>query len=116
MNTAIICGGRDYSDSSKVAYVLRVQIPAWAIGRIVDGAARGADTLAYCWARKNGLYTKRYPADWDRYGRRAGHIRNAEMLKDAKPVVVIAFPGGYGTADMVRRAKAASVPVIEIQP
>lgn len=44
-------------------------------------------------------------------GKAAGPIRNQRMLDEGKPDLVVAFPGGRGTADMVRRAKAAGVPV-----
>jgi hypothetical protein len=54
-----------------------------------------------------------FPADWKRHGKSAGPLRNQEML-DAAPDLVIAFPGGRGTADMVRRAKSVNVKVIEI--
>ena len=52
-----------------------------------------------------------YPAQWDVYGRRAGPIRNQEMIDEGKPDGVVAFPGGKGTADMVRRAEAAGLKV-----
>ncbi len=116
MRTAIVCGGRDYDNSARVADVLSFNVRQWQIERIVDGAARGADTLAYCWARRNGLHTKRYPADWLNYGPSGGPARNRHMLAEAKPVVVIAFPGGRGTADMVQRARAAGVTVVEVTP
>ena len=56
-----------------------------------------------------------FPADWIRHGRAAGPIRNEQMLREGCPDLVVAFhddPGlGRGTADMVRRALAAGVPV-----
>jgi hypothetical protein len=55
-----------------------------------------------------------YMADWDGLGRKAGPIRNQRMLDEGKPDLVIAFPGGRGTADMVRRAREAGVEVVEL--
>ncbi len=52
------------------------------------------------------------PAEWSKYGRRAGPIRNKQMLDVGKPHLVVAFPGGAGTANMVKQAKAAGVPII----
>jgi hypothetical protein len=52
-----------------------------------------------------------YPADWARDGRGAGFLRNERMLAEAKPHLVVAFPGGRGTAHMVARAEAAGVAV-----
>jgi len=54
------------------------------------------------------------PAEWDKFGRRAGPLRNEQMLREGKPDVVVAFPGGRGTAHMVRIAKEAGIDVLEI--
>lgn len=49
---------------------------------IVHGGCKtGADTLAHRWAINNEVYVKVFPANWDRYGRRAGPIRNVEMVR-----------------------------------
>jgi hypothetical protein len=53
----------------------------------------------------------RYPADWARHGNAAGLVRNQQMLDDGKPDLAVAFPGGKGTADMVRRARKAGIPI-----
>lgn len=79
---------------------------------IKSGAARGADSVAIDWAVVNWVRFREYPADWDRHGRGAGFIRNQEMLDDGKTDFVLAFPGGRGTEDMVRRALKAGVKVI----
>lgn len=55
-----------------------------------------------------------YPANWSKYKKKAGPIRNQQMLDEGKPDLVVAFSGGTGTADMVHRAKVANVKVIEI--
>jgi hypothetical protein len=52
-----------------------------------------------------------YVAQWKKHGRAAGPIRNQRMLDKGKPDLVVAFPGGRGTADMIRRAERAGVPV-----
>lgn len=79
---------------------------------IVSGCARGADTLGIEWAEANGIEVARFPADWHTHGRAAGPIRNQQMLDEGKLDLVVAFPGGRGTADMVRRAKAAGIDLI----
>ena len=53
------------------------------------------------------------PADWKQYGRGAGPIRNREMLQYSEPDIVVAFPGGAGTADMIRAARTAGYPVVQ---
>lgn len=82
---------------------------------IISGAARGVDTAAVDWAVVNWCPFIEYPADWKKYGGAAGPIRNQQMLDEGKPDLVVAFPGGSGTADMVRRARAAGVPVKEVK-
>jgi len=81
---------------------------------IMSGGAPGVDSVAIDWAVVNWCRGKKYKAEWNKYGGKAGPIRNKRMLEDGKPDVVIAFPGGSGTANMVMLAKRAGVPVIEI--
>lgn len=84
---------------------------ATPISALIQGGAGGADLLGRCWARMHGMKPITVPADWKRYGRAAGPIRNKRMLTDFKPDLVVAFPGGRGTADMIRQAEAAGVAV-----
>ena len=81
---------------------------------IIQGAARGADTLAKVAAIYLGIPWQSFPADWDAHGKKAGPIRNQQML-DEKPDLVIAFHPDTGctpgTLDMISRARAAGVPV-----
>ncbi len=81
---------------------------------LISGCARGADTLTIEWAEAGGIEVARFPADWSTHGRAAGPIRNQQMLDEGKPELVVAFPGGRGTADMVRRARAAGIEVISM--
>lgn len=110
---ALVCGGRDYTDRAFLWNVLDGYGPP-EIGEIVSGMAPGADILAAEWALRFGFPLHRFPADWRLHGRAAGPIRNQRMLDEGRPDVVIAFPGGRGTADMVRRAKNAGIPVHEV--
>lgn len=76
--------------------------------------ARGADSLAVQWARGYKITVEAYPARWSVYGKKAGYIRNKEMLDEGKPDLVVAFPGGKGTSMMIELARKAGVRVIEI--
>jgi YspA, cpYpsA-related SLOG family len=105
---AIVCGGRDYHDRRHLAETL----DSIGITDLAHGAARGVDALAHDWAWHRGVAVTAYPADWEKHGRAAGVLRNQQMLDEFHPDLVIAFPGGRGTADMVRRATAANVQVI----
>lgn len=81
---------------------------------IIHGGARGADRGADEWGVANWVPVHEFKADWDKYGKLAGPIRNKEMLEIGKPDLVIAFPGGKGTSNMVQQAKEAGVEVIEV--
>lgn len=110
----LVCGGRGYEDRVSLFKVLDAAHYANPIECLIHGAARGADSLAADWALDRDVLCKAYPADWDRDGRAAGPIRNQRMLDEGKPHMVVAFPGGRGTADMIRRAEKAGVPVVRV--
>jgi hypothetical protein len=85
-----------------------------AIKAIITGMARGADMLAWEWAKDRRVHTDEFHADWQKHGKRAGPIRNLEMLRHGMPDLVIAFPGGKGTSHMVGAALVTGVPVIDL--
>jgi hypothetical protein len=116
MATALVCGGRGFNSAQIVATVLNCIYDDQPFTKLVHGAASGADSHAAAWAAKVGIEVAAYPADWRQYGKAAGPIRNRKMLAVERPDLVIAFPGGPGTADMVRQAKAAGIRVVEIEP
>jgi len=112
MRTILICGGRDFDDVA----LLTGRLDAIHLegDGIIHGAARGADRLADEWAKDRGVPVRSFPADWKKHGKGAGPIRNQQMLDEGKPDLVVAFPGGTGAADMVRRARKAGIRVIEV--
>lgn len=88
---------------------------------LAEGEDRGADRASKefvetCILEDGPRYmqVKPYPADWKRHGKSAGPIRNQLMLYETQPHIVVAFPGGRGTADMVRKAKHRGGKVIEV--
>ncbi len=109
----LVCGGRDYADRDRLFSILDVAHAANPIVELIHGAASGADSLADEWARGK-VAIRAFPAPWE-LGKSAGGIRNQKMLDEGKPHMVIAFPGGAGTADMVRRAEKAGVPVVRVR-
>lgn len=111
----LVCGGRDYSDEEKVNDTLDRINTETAITCVVEGRARGADNLAKKWADGRRIRCEGFPALWRSYGQSAGPIRNKQMLEEGKPDLVVAFPGGKGTANMVKLAKEAGIEVIEIE-
>lgn len=81
---------------------------------IISGGASGVDSVAIDWAVVNWCPFEEFKANWKRHGMGAGPIRNQMMLARGKPDLCIAFPGGRGTADMMRRVRIANIKVIEI--
>ena len=105
----IVCGGRDFSDEE----FLFSKLDEFGVTFLIEGGAKGADTLAWRWANRRLAPDQlmRFEADWSRHGRAAGPMRNQLMIEQGKPDAVIAFEGGRGTADMIRRAQRAGIPV-----
>lgn len=114
----IICGGRNYiftPEDRAWLDELKKELP---ITVVLHGAQKtwtgktyiGADWFGAQWGYANILPVEPYPADWINHGRAAGPLRNEKMAKVAD--ACIAFPGGTGTADMVRRATARGLKVI----
>lgn len=110
----LVCGGRDYRNWPCLSGVLDRLHAENEFVEVIHGAAPGADTLADSWARSRGIPTRRFIALWQTEGKAAGPLRNQRMLDEGRPDMVIIFPGGKGTADMTRRAKAACLRVIEV--
>lgn len=120
----LVCGGRKYSDKERVREVL-AEYHCIGLGdtlihggsgraRDRDRPTEGADKLAAEVAEELGWQIEEYKANWLRFGTAAGPIRNRAMIDRGKPDVVIAFPGGRGTEDMVARAEKAGIPVRRI--
>jgi hypothetical protein len=110
----LVTGGRDYSDRATVFRELDKLHAELTICTLIHGAATGADSLADAWSKSRGVEVIACPADWSRHGRAAGPIRNKAMLTDHAPELLVAFPGGRGTANMISQARAAGLKIIVI--
>jgi hypothetical protein len=106
----LVCGSRGWTDRESI----RKAILSSGATIILQGEAIGADTIAKEIADELGIEVESYSADWGRYGRGAGLIRNQEMLDAGKPDLVLAFHlnNSRGTRDMIRRAREAEIDVI----
>lgn len=117
---AIVCGGRDYRDQDHIWNTLcEIDARRGPITCVIHGAATGADTEAMIWAQTPRISGRKifhapFTADWHKHGRAAGPIRNQRMIDEGRPDIVIAFPGGRGTADMVACARRAGIEVVEV--
>jgi hypothetical protein len=126
----LVCGGREYRDGRFVYVALDVLHRRTPLTLLIHGDAGrvdkdtkrvvyGADKFAGQWARDRGVPESPHrvqPAEWAFYGKGAGNLRNQRMLDTDHPELVVAFPGGSGTADMTRRARAAGIPVLCPRP
>lgn len=114
----LVTGDRDWSMDNE-AQKLSVWSVLWSFRNqhpiVVHGSARGVDSIADAHAKKLGFDVRPHPADWDRYHRAAGPIRNTEMLEE-HPNLVAAFHddiiNSKGTKDMLKQARKAGIPAI----
>lgn len=110
----LVCGGRKYGDRKRILITLRSMHLCTPITCIIEGGADGADRHAHAAGLELGIKIETYSADWKTHGTAGGPIRNQQMIDEGKPDVVVAFPGGKGTASMVSIARKAGVKVIEV--
>jgi len=102
--TVIIAGSRSINDLSQVEYAVRdflKKYPTFIITRILSGGARGVDRLGVEWAMRNGRDYSVIPADWKKFGRSAGHVRNLEMSKISDALIAVWDGASHGTLDMI---------------
>lgn len=111
----LICGDRNWTNREYILGKLRdfVQFEGVDVECVIEGEARGADIEGRWAATLVGIPVMQFPADWSRYGRGAGPIRNQQMLDEGKPTLVWAFhrdvSQSKGTKDMVNRARRAGI-------
>jgi hypothetical protein len=115
---ALICGSRNYSNRSTINWVLTL-LKNDGYDTIIEGEARGADTIAREEALKLGLKVLPFPANWEENGKSAGYIRNQQMIGDGNPDIVIGFStdidNSRGTKDMLNRAEKSGIRTILIE-
>jgi len=110
----LVCGGRDFNDAEFIFSELDRLHAQYHFVTVIEGAARGVDSIAGAWARARGVNLVEYPADWANEGRHAALIRNERMLREGKPDLVIAFPGGNGTAHTCWHAEKSGIQVVKL--
>lgn len=111
----LVCGGRNFDDWGLLNSELsKLEWNVGGIDAIVHGDANGVDAMAGKWAREHGIPEIRVPAQWDYYGNSAGPLRNQWMADIIKPDLVLAFPGGKGTANMKEVARKNNIELLEV--
>lgn len=113
----LVCGSREWKNKNVIMKTLLELQPTI----VIEGGCRGADTLAKeCVMELNigkeyHIEVDEYKADWRRYGRGAGPIRNKEMIEEGRPALVVAFHNDLtksaGTRNMVMQARKYYIPV-----
>lgn len=105
----IIAGGRKYHEQPGDRAILDRLHAEFHFTEVICGCATGADTLGAEWAEERGIPICHFRPDWKRFGRLAGIMRNSDMADAAD--ALIAFPGGRGTHDMVKKAKSKGLKI-----
>lgn len=104
----IIAGGRDFNDyellKAELNLILCIRVMREDL-EILSGGAKGADALGEQYAKEYNVPVKRFPADWNKYGKSAGPIRNTEMAKYAEGCIVFWDGKSKGTKNMIETAR-----------
>jgi hypothetical protein len=131
MTRVLVCGGRAYGlakskapeaqaeaerQRQRVTQILDAAVTRLGLTTVIQGGQDGADRWAAEWGFEREIPVATFTADWKRFGKTAGPIRNQRMINEGKPDLVIAFPGMFGTWDMVEKAQRAGIRVIRIDP
>jgi len=109
----IVCGGCNYSNYEAFKRQLDQVLAKYENVTLISGHAKGVDTMAECYASEKKIPIKVFPAEWTKYGKAAGPIRNTAMLQYAleQTAVVVAFWNGAsrGTGNMLKQAEKTGV-------
>ena len=113
-----ICGSREISLSPSqldaLIYTFFTPDPSTLSAEIVSGGARGMDTSAKEYAKTFEFDYKEFPADWDKYGKGAGFVRNIQIAQYADKLLVIRYPDSNGSKHVSLEFKKLNKPVYEI--
>ncbi len=126
----LVTGGRGYTKRDMVWKVLDALHATQPFTKVVHGAGGKADMAADAWAKDHAVPVQPYPAPWSdisrpdavirtrrdgtKYDAKQGINRNQQMLDEEDVELVVAFPGGNGTADMTRRARKAGIQLVVV--
>lgn len=107
----IIAGGRDFNDFSKLKLICDSLLIKHEIIEIVSGCANGADKLGERYALEKGYIIKQFPADWSKFGKSAGYIRNTQMAEYADALIAFWDGKSKGTQHMINLAKKCKLKI-----
>lgn len=111
----LICGDRHWSNIEPIRFWI-AKLQDWGYDTVIEGEARGADSIARDEAEKAGMIIMKFPANWKKYKAGAGPIRNKQMIEEGKPNIVVAFHSNIknsrGTKNMINQARKAGIEII----
>ena len=107
----IIAGSRNFNDYNLLKTSCDNLLTQFTNIEIVSGTARGADKLGERYAREKGYDIKQFPANWDKFGKRAGYLRNDEMAQYADMLIAFWDGASKGTKHMIDLANKRGIKV-----
>lgn len=114
----LVCGAREWNNFDKIKAVLTPYGDKPEEHTLIHGGCRGADCIAGYIGKQLNMNIQVFEAQWKKYGRGAGPVRNLQMIDEGKPDIVYAFheciEKSRGTKDMVNRAKKHNIEVIVV--
>ncbi len=110
----IIAGSRSFNDYDRFEDLLDGVCMFINVTSIISGLAHGADTMALKYAAEADLPVTKYAADWEKFGRAAGPIRNEEMAEVADALVAFWDGESRGTKSMIDLALKKGLVVIVV--
>ncbi len=106
----IIAGSRHMPQDIELVHRAKVKT-GWFFDEVVCGMAKGADTWGRIWAEASGIPVKKFPADWNTYGKAAGPIRNKQMADYADAALVFLWDNSRGSKNMIETMQKLGKPV-----
>ena len=113
MIRVLVTGGRLFTDYKFIeAWILYIHHTV-GIEVLIHGGAAGADSFSALCCERHGIPVLRFPALWHIHGLSAGPVRNTQMLDEGLPDILLAFPGGPGTSNMIKQSTERGLPVLK---
>ena len=106
----VIAGSRTITNMALLEESIKFSVFNGKITEVVSGTAIGADQLGEAWALKNDIPVTKMPADWNKHGKGAGHIRNADMAKYGDGAIVLWDGESKGALSMIKNIKRLKKP------